>query len=441
MEAAVSRPAPLFELQHTGATPVCWSYGMGAESTAGVVRTLLDPGFRPPELLEDLSNLIVMTAQTGDEWSSTADLVERHVLPLLRQYRVRMVEVARAGPAQRDGIVVLQDTRTPQRMHADPVEHGFFALSDEHRGNGVLPQLGGSRKCSSKAKGGPLDVWRAREVGSRPYVHAVGFSATEGNRIVGDAAVTLGGQRRAIYPIHAAGLSREDCRDYLHELFGVWWPKSCCRQCPFSGGKTGWPEQLARFQALPAEAAPHLADEYVTVALNKRSGLFGPGGTLREKLELGQATAVLALAEEAIAAADWALYRVRRCYSAPAAAWRAVEVVHRGDRLSATLLLAELADRLGRRPGLRHEGGHTRLWLAERHGDRYPQVEEFYVAAPAQVHDKAREGFDTRWRTCVGEDLLDLEDETAAALIDLTGTSAPTSAESSLFAATNTGPQ
>lgn len=53
----------LFELQHTGPTPVCWSYDMGAESTAGVVRTLLDPGFRPPELWDDLSNLIVLTAQ------------------------------------------------------------------------------------------------------------------------------------------------------------------------------------------------------------------------------------------------------------------------------------------------------------------------------------------------------------------------------------------
>ncbi|PWV71331.1 hypothetical protein SAMN05421630_11565 [Prauserella marina] len=24
----------LFELQHTGPTPMCWSYGMGAKSTA-----------------------------------------------------------------------------------------------------------------------------------------------------------------------------------------------------------------------------------------------------------------------------------------------------------------------------------------------------------------------------------------------------------------------
>lgn len=54
---------------------------MGAESAAGVVRTLLEPGFGPPELLEDFSNLIVMTAQTGDEWATTCELVTRFVAP------------------------------------------------------------------------------------------------------------------------------------------------------------------------------------------------------------------------------------------------------------------------------------------------------------------------------------------------------------------------
>ncbi|WP_157777881.1 hypothetical protein [Nocardia terpenica] len=119
---------------------------MGAESTAGVVRTLLEPGFGPPELLNDLSNLIVMTAQTGDEWASTCELVERFVLPILTEHHVRMVEVARAGPAVADGIVVSQDTREPVRLHPDPDKDRFFSLSQENRTNGVMPQLGGTRK-------------------------------------------------------------------------------------------------------------------------------------------------------------------------------------------------------------------------------------------------------------------------------------------------------
>ncbi|WP_280248008.1 hypothetical protein [Nocardia abscessus] len=38
---------------------------MGVESTCGVVRTLLEPQFRPVELLDDLSNLIVLVAHVG----------------------------------------------------------------------------------------------------------------------------------------------------------------------------------------------------------------------------------------------------------------------------------------------------------------------------------------------------------------------------------------
>ncbi|MCC3317918.1 MULTISPECIES: hypothetical protein [Nocardia] len=45
------------------------------ESTAGLVLTLTEPRFRPSALRDDLSNLIVITAQTGDEWHSTCDLV------------------------------------------------------------------------------------------------------------------------------------------------------------------------------------------------------------------------------------------------------------------------------------------------------------------------------------------------------------------------------
>lgn len=150
------------------ATPICWSYGLGVESTVGIVRTLHEPGFRPPALRDDLSNLVVMVAQTGDEWTSTCDLVATYVLPLLRERAVRFVEVARAGPSAADGIVVLQDSRSPVRLHPDADEHGFYALSAEHRGNGVLPTLGGRRTCSAKSKGVPLDGWRARYLAHEP---------------------------------------------------------------------------------------------------------------------------------------------------------------------------------------------------------------------------------------------------------------------------------
>jgi hypothetical protein len=403
------RQAGLFELpEDAGAVPMCWSYGMGADSTAGLHRTLVDPICRPPELLPDLSNLIVMIAQTGDEWSDTIRLVEQHMLPVLRQYRVRVVEVARAGPAEADGIVILQDTRHPVRLHADPVEHGFFALSEEHRRNGVMPQLGGRRLCSAKAKGFPLDEWRKRALGNRRYVHAVGFNADEGSRIAGDVSVTLGGRREPIYPVHQWQWSRQDCLDYLWQVFGVEWPKSCCRQCCFAGSRTGWPAQLARYQAYPAEAAPHVVDEFVTVALNKESGLFGPDATLSGRLERDHAGEVLRLARRQARGMVWALYRVRRLFWAPAQAWRSVQRLRHGPAPHMRAVLRELAASLG--VPLRTDAGHPRLWLAQRTPGVYPALEEFFVAAPAQAVGKQRRAFEARWRGHADEELIARED-------------------------------
>ncbi|MFI9504188.1 hypothetical protein [Nocardia sp. NPDC052566] len=388
-----------------GAIPVCWSYGMGVESTAGLVRMLIEPSFRPPQLRGDLSNLIVMVAQTGDEWTSTCDLVATHVLPLLSDRKVRFIEVARAGPSAADGIVVLQDSRSPTVLHPDPLVDGFYALSAEHRSNGVLPTLGGTRSCSAKAKGMPLDRWRATHLVQQPYLHAVGFNAEELRRIEKDSSVTMGGQRHPIYPLHAAGWSRERCQGYLFGLFGVWWPKSCCRQCPFISQR-GWPEQLDRFQAAPAEAFEHLVDEYVAIALNRKSGLFGPGKSLTDRLRRDGAEQVLALAAAALDRCGWAVYRVRRCYSGPANAWRAVETIFRGSRAEATAFLDELAAHLRICPS--SDGEHVRIWLTHP-CTTYPRVEEFVTAAPDSVVDKKRPGFETRWHGHAGARLLATE--------------------------------
>jgi hypothetical protein len=131
-----------------------------------------DPDARPAAIAPDFANLVIVIAQTGDEWSTSGQLVEQYILPLLRKHNIRLVEVARSGPTKKDGITVLQDTRQPQRLHLD----GVFKLSDENRATGTMPQLGGVRKCSQKAKGSPQDMWRANEFGNRQYFHAIGFN-------------------------------------------------------------------------------------------------------------------------------------------------------------------------------------------------------------------------------------------------------------------------
>ncbi|MFD3458308.1 hypothetical protein ACFWVM_01220 [Nocardia fluminea] len=98
------------------------------------------------------------------------------------------------------------------------------------------------------------------------------------------------------------------------------------------------------------------------MALNPRTGLFGPNKSLRDRLRADGAVEVHALADAALERCLWAVYRVRRCYTAPAKAWRSVQIVHRADRAEATALLTDLAAHL--RIRLRTDGEHTRLWLA-----------------------------------------------------------------------------
>ena len=92
------------------------SWGMGVESTAILVRWLLEPGTRPCALDE----LLVLTAQTGDEYADTGSLCERYILPLLRRERIRFVEVARRGHLEKDGIVVLG-----RQPISEPHAHGW----------------------------------------------------------------------------------------------------------------------------------------------------------------------------------------------------------------------------------------------------------------------------------------------------------------------------
>src|SRR5262249_35486196 len=64
---------------------VILNLGMGVESSAILARLLLEPDVRDFEL----ADLVVVTAQTGDEFSDTAALVEAHLLPLMRRHGVR----------------------------------------------------------------------------------------------------------------------------------------------------------------------------------------------------------------------------------------------------------------------------------------------------------------------------------------------------------------
>ncbi len=62
--------------KETVSLPYVWSYGMGAESTAAIHRMLTHPDARPTIIAPDFTNLAIVIAQTGDEWSTTGELVD-----------------------------------------------------------------------------------------------------------------------------------------------------------------------------------------------------------------------------------------------------------------------------------------------------------------------------------------------------------------------------
>lgn len=364
---------------------VVLSYGMGVESSAILLRWLEDP----PSRDFDLSQLIIITAQTGNEFQDLGPLIQGHIIPRLVKDGVRWVQVARAGARQEDGIVVLEDSRASTRAYLE----GAFKLSDELTTAGTVPQVAaGRRLCSLKAKGWPLDTWLEQNMAGRPFRHVMGFNADENDRMVRDSSYSTH-QRSSEYPLAVWGWSREACERYIHDLTGVMWPKSCCSYCPFAYkvNSADMGRHLDRFRAEPAASAEALLLEHVSLALNPRMTLYA-SRSLRSVIEAAPGMEkVLEAFAALLATLPWTVYRVRRYYHARGRADRKTDfmIKHTSSDGAHEALFEFGGD-------VRHEAGAARIYTLHR-GSSYPTREEFYVAAPALPIEKSRAGFDARW--------------------------------------------
>ena len=153
---------------------VILSYGMGVESTAILARWVFEPETRPC----DLADLVVVTAQTGDEYADTGQDVTEYILPLMRQHEIRYVQLARRGHLEAAGITVLEHSSAPSQVYLQ----GDYRLSDELRSNGTVPQFGGEHRCSLKFKAFVIETW-LRQHQTGPVRHAFGYNATEPRRV------------------------------------------------------------------------------------------------------------------------------------------------------------------------------------------------------------------------------------------------------------------
>lgn len=389
---------------------VVLSYGLGVDSTALLIRWLTDPASRD----FDLSDLIVVTSMTGDEWERTGELVERHVLPRLRAAGVRFAQVARRGPLEGDGLAVLSDTARPVRLYLA----GMYSLSDEMTAAGTVPQTAGNRLCSQKAKGKVIDTYltlyapqatrhafgyeaeevaRAVQCGQHMPIRLVfGFETDEAERAVRATAYDTPG-RVAEFPLIEWGWDRLDCERYIERMTGVAdWPKSACVFCPFAmTSKEGFERALRRYEANPESALETLMLERRAVCLNPRSGLIA-GKRFADAIRWHLPEIHIAF-QARLHRTPHSLYEVRRLWKPQndnpeklGNVWRDLRVVTTGTRAECESLVRD------------HEcvdltDGIARAYVLRR-GEGLPAREQLVVAAPAGALDKARPSFPKEWR-------------------------------------------
>ncbi|WP_435057576.1 hypothetical protein [Streptomyces sp. bgisy060] len=308
-------PAPLASAP--AKRPTVLSYGLGADSTAILLKFLADPvayGLQP-----DLSDLTVVHAVTGDEWDDSLSYVNRLVLPLLAARNVRTVQVARAGRRDSEGVVILSDTRTPHRIWPA----GPWRLSDELRAAGTVPQMArGRRTCSIRFKGWVLDAWAAHEFGVMAFRRVIGYHAGERDRAENDTVIQAGINADAgrivcepYYPlIDTDGMDRAAVEAYVHARLGEKIRKSYCAQCPFSMSCAARDPHEERLREHPQAASAVLMMEYTSQALNEKVALYGERSLYQQLTADEHNDAILTRFERALDQAPYALYEVRRLY-------------------------------------------------------------------------------------------------------------------------------
>lgn len=357
------------------------NFGMGWDSTAILLRWFEEPECRDFEL----SDLTLVMAQVGDEFPDTKLLVENYIFPLLREHNIRTVQVARAGPSDKDGITVLSDTRQPYTLHTE----GVWKLSEHLMRDGTAPQfVNGRHFCAVRFKAWPIGQWITSDRGTMPYRSVIGYNADEDRRAT-KANEYADLQRAHEYPLIQWGWGRPEVEAYVRLITGVEWARSHCPYCPFANGRKTLVERHRNF---PLQGSTALLMELKSRSLNPRFGLFPSGVPLVETLRKAGVTEPIRIYEEQLATMPWALYRVQRIYrEKPPLVDRNLRIVSEGSREAMVASLREIGQ-------TETEEKVERVYLRHREGKARPAVEEFYVAAPGGIQEKSKKSFAVRWK-------------------------------------------
>lgn len=373
------------------------NWGMGVESTAILVRWILEPDTRP---FSSFENLIVLTAQTGDEVFETKSLCETYLLPLLRQHYIRLVQVAKTTASKLDGYVILSDTVEPAELHTE----GNFKLSWDLIHSGTVPRLGRPHICAQRWKGEVLDAWIIDHV-SEAFGPYLGYNADELKRAGKADGYTCQGHQ-FIYPLIEWGWTRDDCIEYLYRVFGVLWRKSACAYCPFQQKNAA----IERYHRDPKAGGLALLMELNALAFNPRMHLFSSGTAYDLIVESSNQSAIFEL-KCLLNQTGWAIYHVQRIYKQLIGkngkpyvnADRKVAIVAQGQKSEMESNLQVLAQE---QDAEIEELYGKRFYVHRRSEGCYPAIEEFYVIAPKLAKDKCRnlKAFSQQWTALTNPD-------------------------------------
>lgn len=419
---------------------VILSHGMGVETAAIFKRWVEDPESRP---FKSWDRLIVVTSQVGEEVDETIRLMETHQLPEMKRLGVRFVELARRGHLEADGIVVLQDTREPVKMH--PL--GQYRLTDELLFAGTVPQFSGEHRCALKFKAFVIETWMAWALRGETAVHVFGYNNVELTRIAksdfhiarhnadrseslgehdkapivvfGFNNVELGRVARSMaydgphrtgnYPLLEWAWGRQECLDYLLKHYGVAWIKSACAGCPFNEeAYKSTALGIERFAKHPTHTAHWLFVEHVSMCLNPKGQLYQKRTMASVVKGSPRLKAVWEMFQTRLAESPWALYQVRRIFTLDqkrhdtknklrkeqgkkplppkAGVARAIRVLEKGTMSQMQQRVKELTTD---GHAAKSSNGIDFAYFQEK-GPAFPTCEGYIVAAPQTVQDKVR---------------------------------------------------
>lgn len=367
-------------------TPYLLNNGLGCDSAAYIFLILKYPELRPCPL----EDLIVVSAQTGDESQKVKSQTEKHLYPRLKAAGVLTVQVARASAAECDtenGITVLDYTTEPDVCFTE----GDYSIVEHHTRYGGVPQYANGHVCAIKFKGEVLQAFKQQFFGDRLVVSLIQYNADELKRL--DKAREYGGNKPNIttrFPLVERGLGRADTERIAAETAGEPYTRSACLICPFGVSAGSQAETLQRHRDDPVASARALLMEYMSLAMNPRQSLF-KRRTLRSLLEADKNTIALTLFEQALNDQEWAVYRVRRLKLGKHQHWRSLAIVSTGSRLECENAIHKLNH------GQINLSTHTRHVLESRWEGNLPWREYFLVAAPHRVAAKERKSFEQKW--------------------------------------------